>query len=67
MKDNNLFSDFNNKENSKDNNNNKAIKKRKLSKFEKDIIKLNYLSNLKINKNIIAQKNYMKKILLVIC
>ena len=61
MKDNNLFSDFNNKENSKDNNNNKAIKKRKLSKFEKDIIKLNYLSNLKIKKKYNCTKKLYEK------
>ena len=59
MKDNNLYSDFNNKENNKDNN--KEIKKRKLSKFEKDIIKLNYLSNLKIKKKYNCTKKLYEK------
>ena len=59
MKDNNLYSDFNNKENNKDNN--KATKKRKLSKFEKDIIKLNHLSNLKIRKKYNCTKKLYEK------
>ena len=55
----NILLDLNLNSNDKVNNNTK--KKRKLSKIEKDIIKLNYLSNLKIKKNIIAQKKNLKK------
>ena len=55
-----IISDSNNKENGIDNDN-KQIKKRKLSQLEKDIIKLNYLSNLKIKKQYNCTKKFYEK------
>ena len=55
----NILLDLNINGNNKDNNNTK--KKRKLSQLEKDIIKLNYLSNLKIKKEYNCTKKIYEK------
>ena len=62
MKENILSYNNNYLENSKTENNSK--KKRKLSQLEKDIIKVNYLSNLKIKKNYNCTKKFYEKIII---
>ena len=57
----NFLSELNIKEYNQSNN--KSAKKRKLSKFEKDIIKVNYLSNLKMRKNYNCTKKSYEKII----